>query len=903
MNSFERRMHIHTTWMTPPPDSASHSLSYTGHLCLQHGRQMHTDDHHLTHAFVTQNGVHVVVTLDRIPIRSFSVTVTQLRSQSPPHRVHFGSSFETSHQWINPSDLFFNSPVPPFHTSYRFCDPFPQSLSFVIQCSDSQWIRAHGGADFLVGSFIDQPCVVEYPLNWPIPQLAHASQLVSFHQVNPFWLVPHFPNSFSGCMNETVFVLAKLDRDDSHVEYCAMMFCVDPETGLRSTLFSTHAGPAVRIETGLNQSLKKTQLKNALVSLMCIHDNPYLAVQSLIRQLTKHGFDVSPRLDKLQSSNWSRLIAAAENPLFSNIGFCTWDAFDHSVSHACVTQTVKWFEQNKFPVAYVIVDDGWQTVSSAQHNSKHRVLASFDANEKFPHSLQRVCYDTRLPIYAWTTIVGYWSGVTESIDSIRTLSTRGLISTGLHRNNVEDLSVYEGNYCIPYPDSKNLRAFFTRYFTDALSQQQGVSGLKIDAQSVLSYTCGGLETVDREITRFHTIKLYRECLSEIAQQAFGDMILINCMSCAPEIILSSGRTLSSANICWRTSNDHAFPNVDVIPSAVAWHIVSNALNTLILGEIFPFVDWDMMRIGDTDRRLVRLHVIARVLSGGPIYISDKTPFRCARTFSHAREVIRSLVHGTDGRILRCIDVGRPTIDSLFLHPMECKLGEGGARAFKVFNRNSVNGIIAVFNLSSGGDGKTVEASYEPADILDFALLLSERGSKVGRGFQSSGSALGSALAPASTPGKFVSVAMTGEDNVPGRIYLHQGIHDECPITVKALHVAVVHVCPVFKAGAGFEVCVVGQARYVNCGGAVESVTVDERSGTLWVGLRGAGETLVWVRRAGGGRAGARCEIAASGGAIVAVDADEDTGEAGKRGALRTVDVGGGGPYGLRVRCV
>lgn len=704
-------------------------------------------------------------------------------------------------------------------------------------------------------------------------------------------------------MNETVFVLAKLGRDDSHVEYCATMFCVDPETGLRSTLFSTHAGPAVRIETGLNQPLKKTQLKNALVALMCIHDNPYLAVQSLIRQLTKQGFDVSSRLDKLQSSNWSRYIAATENPLLSNIGFCTWDAFDHSVSHVGVAQTVKWIEQNEFPVAYIIVDDGWQTVSSTQRNSKHRVLASFDANEKFPHSLQRLCYDTRMPIYAWTTIVGYWSGISESIDSIRTLSTRGLISTGLHRNNVEDLSVYEGRYCIPYPDSKTVRSFFTRYFTDALSQQQAVSGLKIDAQGVLTYTCGGLEMVDREMTRFHTIKLYRESLSEVAQQAFGDTILINCMSCAPEVILSSGRTLSSANVCWRTSNDHAFPNVDEIPSAVAWHIVSNALNTLILGEIFPIVDWDMMRIGDADRRLVRLHVVARVLSGGPIYISDKTPFRCARALSHARDVIRSLVHGTDRRILRCIDVGRPTTDSLFVHPMECKPGEGGARAFKVFNRNSVNGIIAVFNLSGGGDGTTVEANYEPADILDFALLPSERGRRGRRVFQSSGSAPASALAPASasTPGKFVSVAMTGEDNVPGRVYVHQSIHDGCRIAVKALHVAVVHVCPVFKAGAGFEVCVVGQARYVNCGGAVESVTVDERSGTLWVGLGGAGETLVWVRRAGGGRAGARCEFAASGGAVAVVDADAD--EAGQRGALRTVDVGGDGPYGLRVRCV
>lgn len=52
---------------------------------------------------------------------------------------------------------------------------------------------------------------------------------------------------------------------------------------------------------------------------------------------------------------------------------------------------------------------------------------------------------------------------------------------------------------------------------------------------------------------------------------------------------------------------------------VAWHVSRNAMNKLFLGEVFRVTDWNMFCIGDEN---AYKHAMARVLSGGLVYISD-----------------------------------------------------------------------------------------------------------------------------------------------------------------------------------------------------------------------------------------------------------------------------------------
>ena len=66
-------------------------------------------------------------------------------------------------------------------------------------------------------------------------------------------------------------------------------------------------------------------------------------------------------------------------------------------------------------------------------------------------------------------------------------------------------------------------------------------------------------------------------------------------------------------------------------------------------------DWDMFH---SKHPAALLHASARVLSGGPIYVSDKPG-------QHNFDLLRRLIL-PDGSILRPLLPGRPTADCLFL---------------------------------------------------------------------------------------------------------------------------------------------------------------------------------------------------------------------------------------------
>lgn len=76
-------------------------------------------------------------------------------------------------------------------------------------------------------------------------------------------------------------------------------------------------------------------------------------------------------------------------------------------------------------------------------------------------------------------------------------------------------------------------------------------------------------------------------------------------------------------MCSRTSTNSRL-------SSLGTFLTTHLFDTLILGEIFPIVDWNTMRISDAERRLVRLHVVAKVLSNDSIYTRNRIPCRCAR---------------------------------------------------------------------------------------------------------------------------------------------------------------------------------------------------------------------------------------------------------------------------------
>lgn len=817
-------MHVFVNW-SEVIESLPSSPSFLAHLKTT---PLDQSAYSLIESFVTER-FHIVVLLNAVPIQSFCVYVYSTCAQniasignSYPHSLHFGTSFKSCHEWNQPRDLFFQACATQryFCAYHAFLDhsDLPSSISFVIRLSDSHWVRDYQSKDFLVGSVASAPpSCVEVPLSWPLSP-NFPSKILSLHRENPFWLVPHYPTSLIHCMDETFFILARIESTTPPL-YCALMLCVDSVTGLRSSAFPVPSfGIAVRIESGLRYPIKLSQLDNSLVAAISCNQNPYQAVRQLIQILVRTGVNFSSRLDKIASPQW---ISRLSDPLLSSLGYCTWDAFGTNISRRACIDTVKWLQQVLIPVGYSIVDDGWQAISDITSLKQFPHLVNLRANERFNHSLDSVIADLGIPVYAWVNILGYWGGLsTADFNQFSLTTVNGIQARGLHRNNVGDVHIWEKSYSVLRPDPANLSSFFNTYFHENISCHQKISGLKIDGQSLLDALCGDLYLVDPFMTRLKLITLYREAMAKVVRKAFPNSFVLNCMSCGPEAIFSSGSCLTLTNVCWRMSNDHAFPGVTENPSAVAWHILSNSMNTLLLGELFPIPDWDMFSVSSNDR-LAKLHAVARVISGGPIYFSDATPF--SNKSSHSSiQLLQSLV-SPDGHIIRCHDIGRPTVDSLFINPMHSET------VFKVSNRNAVNAILAMFNLRTGyleqGKEESINGSFRPSDIMDFDMFGSNT--------------------------SYLSLIVQDSHL---SAYFHRHKNDELSVIVDSLHTAMIHICPVFAIEAGIEMCAIGQPDLLNCGGVISSVayTSFSRKGQyqkyllIEIDLKSSGETLIWL---------------------------------------------------------
>ena len=99
----------------------------------------------------------------------------------------------------------------------------------------------------------------------------------------------------------------------------------------------------------------------------------------------------------------------------------------------------------------------------------------------------------------------------------------------------------------------------------------------------------------------------------------------------------------------------------------------------------------------------RQNGILRAISGGPVYTSDKV----GRTNP---EMIRPLIL-EDGTILRCEEVGLPTVDSLFEDPTE------NGNILKIFNRKEDAWYIAAFNIRKDGEAADGRISMEDIPAL------------------------------------------------------------------------------------------------------------------------------------------------------------------------------------------
>ena len=145
---------------------------------------------------------------------------------------------------------------------------------------------------------------------------------------------------------------------------------------------------------------------------------------------------------------------------------------------------------------------------------------------------------------------------------------------------------------------------------------------------------------------------------------------------------------------WRNSDDF-FPKK---PESHGRHIAWNALNSLWSAN-FVTPDWDMFWSGHSEGEF---HAMARAISGGPVYVSDKPG-------DHDFAVLEKLVT-SDGRVLRSDRPGLPAADRIFV---DC---QSAVALMKVTNRSGAIGVMGLFNCRD--EAGVVADELMPGDIHD-----------------------------------------------------------------------------------------------------------------------------------------------------------------------------------------
>ncbi|PRW33710.1 raffinose synthase isoform B [Chlorella sorokiniana] len=194
----------------------------------------------------------------------------------------------------------------------------------------------------------------------------------------------------------------------------------------------------------------------------------------------------------------------------------------------------------------------------------------------------------------------------------------------------------------------------------------GADGVKVDVQGMVSLAGSATDVGGPALaSAFHA------SLEDSAAAHFSGNSVINCM-CGSTEDMYNMRDTNLARI-----SDDFYPRNR---ASYTTHISTCAFNSLFAGELV-IPDWDMFH---SRHSAARMHAIARVISGGPLYISDKPG-------QHDFELLRRLVL-PDGSVLRCLLPGRPTADCLF-----CDVNHDGRSALKVWNVNRCSAVVAAFN--------------------------------------------------------------------------------------------------------------------------------------------------------------------------------------------------------------
>jgi raffinose synthase len=503
---------------------------------------------------------------------------------------------------------------------------------------------------------------VGVPVGW--------ERFTACHRYEPFWMTAKAGTTGAEVTPETQHLLARRASD------CVLLVPL-VDGAFRCALEGREDGSLVLVA----ESGDGATVTDAVTGLyVAVGPDPFALMANGAREIADFLGIGRPRAEK-------------PVPEFADqFGWCTWDAFYGEVSHEKVREGLESFKAGGVTPKYLILDDGWQSVRARP--TGERRLSSFAANEKFPGDLKPTV-DMAKGEYGvetflvWHAVGGYWGGAdADALPRYGVRSQARQYSAGINHY-VPELVNWFGTACGVVPADCIYR-FYQDYHRHL--REQGVDGVKVDNQASLEGLAQG------HGGRVSLMRSYREALEGSVAVHFGGN-LINCMSCANEMLFSA-----LASNLTRTSTDF-WPKK---PESHGLHLYVNAQVSAFWGE-FVHPDWDMFQSG---HEMGAYHAAGRAVGGCPVYVSDKPG-------AHDFDVLKKLVL-PDGRVLRCDGPGRPTADCLFHDPTKEDV------LLKIWNLSRGNsGVVGVFHARYGEGVGAISGSIRPCDIAGWAELLYE----------------------------------------------------------------------------------------------------------------------------------------------------------------------------------
>jgi hypothetical protein len=364
------------------------------------------------------------------------------------------------------------------------------------------------------------------------------------------------------------------------------------------------------------------------------------------------------------------------------IGWCTWNSSNmgRDLNEEHILEGVKTFTDKKFPLGWILVDDGW-------FQTGHSQLQSLQPNpKKFPNGFRPMLqklksqYDVK---YAgvWHAFNGYWNG----IDPTSPLGTeyKSQLFSWTQKERVDDENSPTATYAFIKPEGDNLFQFYNRWHR--YFKGEGFDFVKVDNQLVAERMAVNNYPLFELSGKMHKA-LYRS-----ANKNFGGAV-INCMDMTADAYLNFGTSATA-----RTVEDY-FPfekgeTYNLQRGNAAAHVLQALYNSLYFSQMV-FTDYDMFQSHNPN---AVMHALARTLNNGPIYLTDKPG---EQNF----DLLNKIVYA-DGRSVRA--------ETSLLPAKECLFQVQEAQLFKAFSKVRTTGLLVLMNLA---DADEVRGQFSPGDV-------------------------------------------------------------------------------------------------------------------------------------------------------------------------------------------